>query len=233
VSQEEVDARFYAIVTDLIGTPTELFTPDGVLARSTRTTIWGTTTAVGPADCPLRFPGQYHDAESGLHYNHQRYYDPETARYASPDPLGLEGGPDPHAYVANPTGWIDPLGLTPCVGSAENPFQARTDAFSAARDRAGVPRSAQPTQQWTVGDDATRGWQTNYHYDPNPGAHGRYYQYETPQGTRVVAEHTADPNAPYPHFHAGQPKDPARPFMDMKGERYGQVGGKHHIYYGQ
>jgi RHS repeat-associated protein len=65
----------------------------------------------------LRFPGQLHDPETGLHYNNQRYYDPLTGRYLNPDPLGLAPGPDPHAYVTNPTTWTDPLGLNPCQGS--------------------------------------------------------------------------------------------------------------------
>nr|WP_261170040.1 RHS repeat-associated core domain-containing protein [Serratia fonticola] len=41
---------------------------------------------------PLRFQGQYFDAESGLHYNRYRYYSPETARFITPDPIGLAGG---------------------------------------------------------------------------------------------------------------------------------------------
>ena len=63
---------------------------------------------------PLRFPGQYYDPETGLHYNYFRHYDPDTARYASPDPLGLAPAPNPATYVTNPHTWTDPLGLFGC-----------------------------------------------------------------------------------------------------------------------
>jgi RHS repeat-associated protein len=36
---------------------------------------------------PLRFPGQYYDAESDLFENWNRYYDPTTGRYFQPEPL--------------------------------------------------------------------------------------------------------------------------------------------------
>ncbi|MDI5969954.1 DUF6531 domain-containing protein [Streptomyces sp. SL13] len=107
------DARFHAIVTDLVGTPTELLTPEGDIAWQPRTTLWGLPTAGRDAtvDCPLRFPGQYADPETGWNHNHFRHYDPETARYTAPDPLGLSPAPDPVGYVPNPTAWSDPLGL--------------------------------------------------------------------------------------------------------------------------
>lgn len=110
------DERFFAIVTDLIGTPTELVDESGDLAWRTRTTLWGTTTwnRDATAYTPLRFPGQYFDPESGLHYNYFRYYDPESAWYLSPDPLGLAPAPNPATYVHNPHTWADPLGLAPC-----------------------------------------------------------------------------------------------------------------------
>jgi RHS repeat-associated protein len=60
----------------------------------------------------LRFQGQYFDEETGLHYNRFRYYDPECGRFTSQDPIGLLGGVNNYQYVPNPTGWVDPLGLS-------------------------------------------------------------------------------------------------------------------------
>ncbi|WP_405958931.1 RHS repeat protein [Streptomyces sp. NBC_00868] len=116
IDQDEVDDRFFAIVTDLVGTPTHLLAEDGTTAWHTRSTLWGTTTwnRDATAYTPLRFPGQYYDPESGLHYNVFRTYDPETARYLSPDPLGLTPAPNSTTYVPNPHTWSDPLGLMAC-----------------------------------------------------------------------------------------------------------------------
>jgi RHS repeat-associated protein len=70
--------------------------------------------SVAQVENNLRFPGQYYDAETGLHYNWNRFYDPETGRYISADPIGLDGGMNLFAYVGgNPIGKIDYKGLTP------------------------------------------------------------------------------------------------------------------------
>ena len=110
--QEWIDRQFYAIVTDLVGAPTELVDDSGTLAWRQGTTIWGTALAqFGRVQCPLRFPGQYHDVETGHDYNLNRYYDPAAGAYLSPDPLGLDPSPNPYGYVPNPVTWFDPLGL--------------------------------------------------------------------------------------------------------------------------
>ncbi|WP_133372134.1 RHS repeat-associated core domain-containing protein, partial [Sulfurirhabdus autotrophica] len=61
----------------------------------------------------LRFPGQYYDQETGLHYNYFRNYDPGTGRYTTSDPIGLAGGSfSTYTYVDNdPLSYVDPDGL--------------------------------------------------------------------------------------------------------------------------
>ena len=59
----------------------------------------------------VRFPGQYYDEETGLHYNYFRTYDPSTGRYITSDPIGLNGGISTYGYVGqNPLIRIDPTG---------------------------------------------------------------------------------------------------------------------------
>jgi RHS repeat-associated protein len=151
--QAWIDEQFYAIVTDLVGTPAELVDPDGNLAWHPHTTLWGTTVdrSVGGASCPLRFPGQYFDPETQLNYNYHRYYDSATGGYHASDPLGLAGGPNPHSYVPNPLVWMDPLGLAPTpyprftsnrvasrtYGSSVSDIRSQAGGYARAMRRAG------------------------------------------------------------------------------------------------
>lgn len=127
IDDDTVDDRFFAIVTDLVGTPSELLAEDGSTAWRTRSTPWGTTTwnRDATACTPLRFPGQYYDPESGLHHNLFRTYDPETARYLTPDRLGLSPAPNPAAYVHNLHTRSDHMGLAPDECPERGPFDFR------------------------------------------------------------------------------------------------------------
>ncbi|MEK9495233.1 glycohydrolase toxin TNT-related protein, partial [Photorhabdus sp. P32] len=99
------------------GEPLALFDPAGKRVwRRPKQSLYGLRLG-GQAENPqldpgLRFAGQLWDEESGLCYNRHRFYSPEGCCYLSPDPIGLAGGLNSYSYVQNPTGWIDPLGLT-------------------------------------------------------------------------------------------------------------------------
>lgn len=78
----------------------------------------------------LRLPGQYEDAETGLYYNGQRYYDPARGEYLTPDPLGTPDGPNGYSNVRyNPLKYIDPDGLIlfafDGTGNSDNPSELR------------------------------------------------------------------------------------------------------------
>ncbi|EJL00643.1 Rhs family protein [Pseudomonas chlororaphis subsp. aureofaciens 30-84] len=98
---------------DHIGTPQELTAFSGEIIWSANYRAYGNLASldVSEIDNPLRFQGQYFDAETGLHYNRHRYYNPGTGRFLTPDPIKLAGGLNNYQYVPNPTGWVDPLGL--------------------------------------------------------------------------------------------------------------------------
>ncbi|MEV4734161.1 RHS repeat-associated core domain-containing protein [Saccharopolyspora sp. NPDC049426] len=141
---------FHFVVTDSLGTPTDLVTADGTLTWHNETSLWGNTLPDprARATTPLRFPGQYADVETGLNYNVYRYYDPATGRYLSQDPLGLAPGPNPVAYVSNPNRETDPLGLMCPQSGGKRPAQTGATGNQAGNVRGG--KSGKPNKSENV-----------------------------------------------------------------------------------
>ncbi|RKZ76021.1 MAG: hypothetical protein DRR16_30755, partial [Candidatus Parabeggiatoa sp. nov. 3] len=112
--------QVYSVILDHLGTPQELIDSKGKVVWLAHYQTWGKVESIDTAqkevDCPIRFPGQWFDEESGLHYNRFRYYDPQTGRFISPDPIGYKGGLNTYWYANNPVNWMDILGLQklPC-----------------------------------------------------------------------------------------------------------------------
>ncbi len=112
--------RIHYYQCDHLGTPLELLDTQGEAVWSAQYKAWGGILHYERLEVeqPLRFQGQYEDAETGLYYNRHRYYDPDSARYVTLDPIGLLGGANSYQYAPNPVGWADPLGLARKEASA-------------------------------------------------------------------------------------------------------------------
>ncbi|MEV5714138.1 putative T7SS-secreted protein [Amycolatopsis mediterranei] len=201
--QSWVNEQFYAIITDLVGAPSELVDDNGHVAWHAHRTLWGDTTwRSSGATTPLRFPGQYHDPESGLDYNYFRYYDPGTGRYTSLDPLGLAPDPNPNSYVDNPTKAADPLGLMSCdVEDGRRPWQITPEgtAETARHPKFGNFFKSESDGLWWSKDNADHG-----------GSAWKVFR-ETDKGLRWVAD--ADT---YGDFIVGKHKGPTGLFVPWK-----------------
>lgn len=113
------DFESESICTRPLQTPVQATDKAGNLLWAAHYNAFGRASIITPAatsnaptiDLALRLPGQYEDTETGLHYNLRRYYDPETGRYWTQDPIGLEGGINLFGYAhADPINLTDPTG---------------------------------------------------------------------------------------------------------------------------
>jgi RHS repeat-associated protein len=96
------------------GMPEALVTGDGRLVGTMEASLFGKVEDDRAGLTPIRFPGQYEDEETGLHYNRYRYYDPETGQYLSPEPIRLEGSLRTYVYAeGRPTDLADVDALNP------------------------------------------------------------------------------------------------------------------------
>jgi RHS repeat-associated protein len=103
--------QYFWYQNDHLGTPQKIIETNGRVVWSALYDSFGNV-QIETAEVTnnLRFAGQYHDAETGLYYNLNRYYDPTIGRYLRTEPYGE--GLNLYAYVFNnPNSLIDPLGL--------------------------------------------------------------------------------------------------------------------------
>jgi len=129
VGQRQPQIFYYE--ADGLGSVTSLTTPTGTVAATYTYDSFGfMTNSTGSATNWFRYTGRQFDSDTGLYYYRARYYDPQTGRFLSEDPIGFAGGVNHYSYVDNsPPNFKDPSGLCPpqhpCapMGSAPTPSQ--------------------------------------------------------------------------------------------------------------
>ena len=114
-SQQEIDRRFFAIVTDLVGTPRELIDEQGEVAWHTRATLWGTTTWNRTAT------GYTPSASRASTSTPNRASTTTTTATTTPTPPATSP-PTPWASPRPPT--PSPTSTTPCSGQTPWAWQA-------------------------------------------------------------------------------------------------------------
>ena len=145
------DDKWVHYVNDVNGIPEEIVDGAGrPVGKLSRTPFGRARLSAGSVSTPFRLTGQQEDAETGLHYNRYRYYDPDTGRFISPDPLGINGNVNLYQFAPNPIGWSDPMG-----------WQHHMDVVSATGP---VPPGGPPAGGWPMPNHA------------NPGTGGNHYQ---------------------------------------------------------
>ncbi len=125
--------EYYFYQNDHLGTPQKLVAMNGAVVWAATYTAFGKATVdIETVTNNLRFPGQYEDVETGLHYNWFRYYDPGNGRYVQKDPIGFFGG-DMNLYgyaVQDPLNRYDPHGLGPVAELMPKVVERAPDVIS-------------------------------------------------------------------------------------------------------
>jgi len=121
------DGALHFILPDQNESPSEEVSAHGKLEWAARKGTWGDGFNAVGASGGEPFLGQWYDAESGLHYNFFRYYDPEVGRYLSADPIELLGGLNAYSSLSDSFTKYDRYGLSEssppgsCGGSSGSP----------------------------------------------------------------------------------------------------------------
>jgi RHS repeat-associated protein len=115
LAQESNNATTW-LLSDQIGTTRDLVNNSGILLNHFTYDSFGNQTGSTPnatVDTRYKFTGREFDAETGDYFYRARYYDQETGRFLSEDPIGFQAqDANTYRYSENsPTNFIDPSGL--------------------------------------------------------------------------------------------------------------------------
>ncbi|MEO0461383.1 MAG: RHS repeat-associated core domain-containing protein [Myxococcota bacterium] len=139
----------YHLTTDHLGSPRRAFDASSELAWGVDMEAFGRAHPRADAiQIPIRFPGQYEDAETGLHYNWNRFYNPTTGRYLTEDALVSEVpgfGESVYGYARNnPALYTDPDGRCPiCIAAGIIVAESIADLLVVGGTAAGVVAGTQ------------------------------------------------------------------------------------------
>jgi RHS repeat-associated protein len=181
---------------DGLGSVTSLTSAAGALANTYTFDSFGkTTNSTGSLTNPFRYTGRDFDSETSIYYYRARYYDPQSGRFISEDPLGFSSGIDFYAYVRNrPLNYVDPSGFQPsgigwsCLWKWGNRLRNLTTILTCTADclnwllptcdnskAIGQAQAGSPLNSVTPGDLANQG---NTNYVGAPSASEGYRQFQ-------------------------------------------------------
>jgi RHS repeat-associated protein len=170
---DPTSGALHYLLHDQRGAPVAALDAAGERVWSATLAPHGVAETHGPLALTLRFPGHFHDPETGLHYNRFRYYAPELGRYIEEDPAGTGGGINLYAYTSDPLTQVDLRGLKPCT-NCDNDKHEHEDGEEQKDPRdSSPPRLPQTGGTWldANGKPGERG-NSFWHPDPNT-ARGR------------------------------------------------------------
>ena len=197
---------FYTVVGDHLGTPRELIDSNGNLAWAATYRAWGSPSNkiafAKTVDCPVRFPGQWFDEETNLHYNRFRYYDAEFGAFISQDPLGLLGGINLYLYVKNPVKYVDPSGLcqSPDIDPKDVAGKTPAEIDALAQAKGLIPKGPDPQAGQGAYIDPVTGEQRVLIHPTDPVS-GPHAHVNNPAGERLdINGNVVPPETPAAHL---------------------------------
>jgi RHS repeat-associated protein len=141
IEYDSVDAdpaagKRYFVFTNHISAPIRVEDESGRVVWRARLDAYGSAHISNDStiEMPLRLPGHYFDAETGLHYNRFRYYSPELGRYIQSDPFGVAGGTNLYSYTSNPLKYVDVRGDN-CPGGPAEPHEEEGGSVQGGADK--------------------------------------------------------------------------------------------------